>query len=237
MLKSILRKPSVQKISVYVFAFILKITLKTIRWSIKDYGGLKHIQSGHAVIFVTWHGRILGSPSALPNDRRVAFLSSPSRDGQIGAILSDYFGMETIWGSTYDRPLSGFREMLRRLKSGKHISITPDGPRGPARKAAPGAVMLSKVSHAAIVPFSWSTSRARKAKSWDRMLFPVPFSKGVMIYGKPIFVSKTHSEAELSDSCLDLEDAVNDITAEADLIFNHPAEHIDSRYGPERVKH
>ena len=34
-----------------------------------------------------------------------------------------------------------------------------------------------------------------------------------------------------------LEDAVNDVSAEADTIFGHPADHAESRYGVKKTKH
>ena len=151
-------------------------------------------------------------------------------------MLSSFFGIKPIWGSSNNNALSGLKKMARYLKSGQNICITPDGPRGPARKVAPGVIAVANMTGATIVPVTWSSSRIKRAKSWDRMMLPLPFAKGRIILGKPINITLKNKDDDIQKACLDLEDALNDITAEADMQFGYSAEHLERRYGPEKVK-
>jgi hypothetical protein len=52
--------------------------------------------------------------------------------------------------------------------------------------------------------------------SWDRFLLPYPFGRGLFLWGKPIRVSPAATEADLESKRIELEEALNRITAEAD---------------------
>ena len=73
------------------------------------------------------------------------------------------------------------------------MAVTPDGPRGPARKIGDGVITLARLSGAPIVPVTILTARHRQLRSWDRFRVALPFSNGVIVFGEPIFV----------DHCLD----------------------------------
>jgi lysophospholipid acyltransferase (LPLAT)-like uncharacterized protein len=38
-------------------------------------------------------------------------------------------------------------------------------------------------------------TRKKRLTSWDRFIIPSPFSRGVMVYGDPVFVPKDADEA------------------------------------------
>jgi lysophospholipid acyltransferase (LPLAT)-like uncharacterized protein len=236
MLKSWLKSPSGEKATTAVTSTYLYILLKSVRWQVKDHGGLDLVRSGEAVIFINWHCRLLSIPAMIGGKYPTAYIISPSRDGRLISGTVAPLGVETIWGSRSQKAISGYRDMRRRLSAGRHVGITPDGPRGPARKAAPGAITLAKVSGAALVPLAWSTARMKRLESWDRLAVPGFFTKGVQLYGTPIRIPKNADEGAVNRACLDLEDAVNDLTAEADAAFGHPADHASSRYGGQKEK-
>ena len=73
------------------------------------------------------------------------------------------------------------RSMLSTLSKGELVAITPDGPRGPARIAAPGVAQLAALSGLPIVPCSAQTSGRIVLGSWDRMVVPLPFAHGVLV--------------------------------------------------------
>ena len=52
--------------------------------------------------------------------------------------------------------------------------------------------------------------------SWDRFLLPYPFGQGLFLWGKPIWVSPAATEADLESKRVELEEALNLITAQAD---------------------
>ena len=231
MLKSFLRNSSVQKSIMVIFSIYLKFAFSTMRWSHHYHQGYDHDLIKDEKIYAIWHSRLLGLPNIVNKRQQTHMLTSQSRDGKLGAVLCKFFGIKTVWGSSNQGAISGFKSMARLLKSGQNVCISPDGPRGPARKAAPGVIAISKMSKTPIVPITWSADRFKRVNSWDRMVIPRPFAKGYVIYGKPISIETQDRELDIHQACLDLEDTLNEITAEADLHFGHPAEHLDSRYG------
>ena len=72
------------------------------------------------------------------------------------------------------------------LEAGDHVVITPDGPRGPRRVAAPGVAQLAALSGMPVLPCAAQTSRRWTLRSWDRMVLPLPFGRGVIVCGAPI---------------------------------------------------
>ena len=237
MLKSWLKSPSGEKTITSALSTLLKLLLATIRWKTIDHGGKALVEKGQPVIFVNWHSRLLSIPAMLGGKYPTAYIISPSRDGRAISGMVAPLGVETIWGSKSQKAISGYRDMRRRLQAGFHVGITPDGPRGPARKAAPGAVTLAKASGVPLVPIAWSTSRMKRFDSWDRLALPKPFSRGVFVFGSPIYLNKDTTEDTILAECINLEDAINDVTAEADLYFGHSADHVIERYGVEKKKH
>jgi len=77
------------------------------------------------------------------------------------------------------------------------VLITPDGPRGPRRQAAPGVAQLAALSGAALVPVGAASTRHRRLPSWDRMMLPLPFGRGVLVCGPPIRVARGEADAAL----------------------------------------
>ena len=211
-------------------SFVLRLQLASIRWRTQDLGGLAHIKnSDETVIFVNWHCRLLAIPSMLGRRFPTAYIISPSKDGKLISGVVAPLGVETIWGSRSKGAIGGYREMRRRLKNRGHVGITPDGPRGPARQAADGAIALARASGAVIIPLAWSTARMRRLDTWDRLAIPGWFSRGVQCWGAPLHIPADSKDTETLTQLL--EDRINAITAAADDAFGHPHDDAESRYG------
>lgn len=93
--------------------------------------------------------------------------------------------------------MPALRRMLRLLGEGRVLVITPDGPRGPRRQAAPGIAQLAAASGAPVLACAAITTRRRILGSWDRMVFPLPFSRGIIALAAPIHVPRDGAEAAL----------------------------------------
>ena len=55
---------------------------------------------------------------------------------------------------------AGVRALLEVLAQGSHVVLTPDGPRGPARRAAAGVAQLAGLSGVPVLPCAARTTRA-----------------------------------------------------------------------------
>jgi hypothetical protein len=83
------------------------------------------------------------------------------------------------------------------LAAGDNVVITPDGPRGPRRVAAPGVAQLAALAGLPVMPCAARTSRARVLGSWDRMVLPLPFARGVIVVGALVAVDRAAPGAAL----------------------------------------
>jgi lysophospholipid acyltransferase (LPLAT)-like uncharacterized protein len=126
------------------------------------------------------------------------------------------FGFGLVRGSSSKGGAAALREMNRLLADGNDIAITPDGPRGPAEVAKIGVALSAKVSGRPVVPVAFSSTRSWSGTSWDRMLIPKPFSRGVFIIGEP--VNYLPGE-DIETFRLRIETALRETTARADAYF------------------
>jgi lysophospholipid acyltransferase (LPLAT)-like uncharacterized protein len=163
-------------------ATILKTLFLTLRLRIEDRSGVLKEDAGSPVIVCFWHNRILGITFAFdriyPKKRAgVTVLTSPSKDGEILAQLVGAFGMKAVRGSSSRRGSRALLELVKLIRSGRDIAITPDGPRGPRYSLGPGIILLAQTTGTRIVPAHASFSRCVRMKTWDGFIIPLPFSK------------------------------------------------------------
>lgn len=134
------------------------------------------------VIFILWHGQLL---PLLYHHRRegVAVLISEHSDGEIVARIAISLGYRTVRGSTSRGAARALIGLSRAVKEGHDLAITPDGPRGPAKSFAAGALVVAQRTGAPMVPVAVSANRGWRLKSWDRFLIPKPFARVHIVYG------------------------------------------------------
>lgn len=148
-------------------------------------------------VFSLWHGQLL--PLLwYHRDEGVLVLISEHRDGELVARAATSLGFGLIRGSTTRGAERALIEMGRELKVGHEVAITPDGPRGPARKFAPGALVAAQRADSFIVPTVAVADRAWYLRSWDRFMIPKPFARITIAYGKPtkVFAATPRAAAE-----------------------------------------
>jgi lysophospholipid acyltransferase (LPLAT)-like uncharacterized protein len=100
-----------------------------------------------------------------------------------------------VRGSTYrgaDRALVG---LVRELRAGHDVAVTPDGPRGPAGHFAPGALVAAQRGGAPIVSVAVAATRAWRLRSWDGFIIPKPFARVTVAYGTATVHGETGREA------------------------------------------
>jgi hypothetical protein len=148
-------------------------------------------------------------------------LISAHRDGRIIAGAVSYFGIQTIAGSTRRGGSAALRNMLKKLKEGDCVAITPDGPRGPAMKVGIGIVNAARLAEVPIVPITYATSRRRILPSWDHFHVALPFGRGIFLWGEPIEIAPDSGEAELEQARALIEERMVEMVREADRRVGH----------------
>jgi lysophospholipid acyltransferase (LPLAT)-like uncharacterized protein len=143
--------------------------------------------AGKPVIFTLWHGEML---ALLWNHRRegITVLISEHGDGEIIARVADALGLRTVRGSTSRGAGRALLGMSRTVQRGGDVAFTPDGPRGPARKFAPGALIVAQRTGAPVITLAVSPSRCWRLKSWDGFMIPKPFARVRIAYGDPAYL-------------------------------------------------
>jgi hypothetical protein len=142
-------------------AILLKALVRTLR--IRHVGRealQKHKDGGGQYIMAFWHGHLLLMVFAYVG-RKLTFLVSWHRDGELVTRVMRYFGMDPTRGSTTRGGLRALHALLKKVKAGYDVAFTPDGPKGPAMKAQLGVVQTARLSGLPIVPFAVA---ARKKK-------------------------------------------------------------------------
>ncbi len=122
------------------------------------------LKDGGQIILAFWHGRLLMMPYSYPG-KGITILVSASRDGELIARTVRGFGMESVRGSSTRGWVAGVKGLLRSVRNGRDIAITPDGPRGPKMKAQMGAVHIARATGLPIVPVSFNASKKKPLRA------------------------------------------------------------------------
>lgn len=175
------RKQLIPRCGPFLAWVAIRLLAATMRFRVHDEEGLLERHDGKPRILVFWHNRILLMPYLYRRYYRntpLVVMISESRDGEMIARVAEKFGIEAARGSTSGRGASALIRMHRALaRVGKHVGITPDGPRGPRYVVQPGVLHLAQNSGLPVIPISTVVDRKWEARSWDRFQIPKPFSR------------------------------------------------------------
>lgn len=148
-------------------------------------------------ILVMWHGEQLAVPFIVSHLRSrhptppvpLIPLVSKHADGRLIAYLLYLLGFRSIGGSSKKGGSEGLRRLIRAMKGGAIAAITVDGPRGPRHEVKEGAIKLAQITGAPLIGMVAIPHRCYRFNSWDRMFFPLPFSRITAHFLTPQFVS------------------------------------------------
>jgi lysophospholipid acyltransferase (LPLAT)-like uncharacterized protein len=142
------------------------------------------------IVFTIWHGEML--PLLYQHRRQgVAVLISEHGDGEIIAQIAERLGYRTVRGSTSRGAARAILELARVVGEGHDLAITPDGPRGPNRSVAPGALVVAHRTGAPLIGAVAVASSAWRLRSWDRFMIPRPFARVAFGYSDPSALETT----------------------------------------------
>ncbi len=181
--------------------FILGVAA-TCRIRLVDPAGVMARIRSEPVIFALWHNRLAFSLVVQQRmfehglgGRRLAALVSASRDGAFLAAVLEAFGVQPVRGSSSRRGARALLEMRDWAARGLHLTITPDGPRGPVYRAQAGVVALARLVGRPIIPVSINVGWRLDVRSWDRFQVPLPFGLCEVALGEPLEVGADGEEA------------------------------------------
>jgi len=215
-----LNKSMKERLTTRLLPYFIRIAIAglstTIRW--KYLGKRFRPGSGEQHIFAFWHARLLMMGIGLDGCNGYTLISK-HKDGGLIADTLHLQGFRSIRGSSTRGGGRALAQMIRCSRKEKcDLGITPDGPKGPREIVKPGIVLLARKTGVKIFPVMWATKRHwRIATSWDHFYIPKPFTKGVFVFGKPLFIDAGTNDAE---SLSRIQSAMDATQKEADCFFS-----------------
>jgi len=163
------------------------------------------------VLYAFWHGRQF---LLLPTFRHagIAVMTDLSWAGRIQAGIMTRLGYHIVRGSSKRGGARVLVEMKRALLSGCSAAFAVDGPSGPANRSKPGILYLAQKLGYPVIPVA-TTARPswRIQRTWCLYMMPAPFSKCLIVMGKPL-AHAADGRLELAE----LDSALMELTTAAD---------------------
>ena len=217
LLKRIMRRPGPRVTACLLAAGYIRFVKLTGNWRvIGTEVPLALLNEGRPFLVAFWHGRLLMMSLAWPYSQKFKMVTSQHPDGELIARTIKFLGFQSITGSSSRGGASTVRSILRALKSGESVGVTPDGPRGPRMRAAKGAVFAAQRAGVPILPLSYAAKQCKILSTWDRFVIPLPFCRGIMKWGDPITIPRDSSDTDVARITKDLEKQLNRLTHQLD---------------------
>lgn len=223
--KRILQSDVVRRFLCWLISLYLRLVYHTSRWDHREAEHLDPLLDVEgAFIIALWHNRVVMMPYAWRRKNRpITIFTSDHRDGKLVAYSMGWFGFNTVFGSTKRTDMKTIRTIVRSLREGNLFGMTPDGPRGPRMRVKEGVVAMARMANVPIIPVAYSCRRRLVMNTWDRLIVPLPFTRGVFLWGEPIRLPQGASTEQVEDARLALEQRMIELTDQADIEMGHDA--------------
>lgn len=167
---------------------LIRLIGSTLRFRVE---GMEHFETIHAqgrpAILSFWHSQIFAATYFWRN-RGIVVITSQHFDGEYIARIIGRFGYGTARGSSTRGAVGALLSLRTRLRQGRDVAFTIDGPKGPREQVKPGPIWLSRKSQSPILCFHIQPRRFWEFGTWDRMRIPKPFTHLLVKIGEPIQV-------------------------------------------------
>lgn len=223
-LKNLLKSKKAEIIIGHIAYLYLKFVGMTTRWKTSGVKETYELLDKYgSMIVIGWHGRTLEMPYFWNKSRPLNALVSPHRDGRLIVNILKKFGIGNISGSSNKNSTEAALELMRNLQQNNSIAIIPDGPRGPNMKLTMSPLFYAQKTGKPIIGITYSIAGSKVIKkSWDRMLIPFPFHRGIYCITKPFFIPAKASAEELENYRLKIETTLNELTWKLDKEMGLP---------------
>jgi len=176
-----------------LIAWIFRLWTRTLRFeAVGSTDFVELNRQGRPMVIALWHGEIFPVTAFghTLTSHLVTFVSQ-SKDGEIIARMLERLGHVTVRGSSTRGGVKALLRAKRIMTAENRMAVfTMDGPKGPRHKVKDGVIFLAQRAGAAIVPLrAYPVRRKVFAKSWDRFVLPMPFTRCPVYIGEPMAVT------------------------------------------------
>lgn len=222
LLKSITKSDWAHRQICRLIALYIWFVHATSRWKVEGTETRDEMfASGQPFLIALWHNRIGMMPYACKEmNHQLCVVASGHRDGRLVIDAMGQFGFDGIPVDSKNGS-QATRAIMRRLKNGGWVGITPDGPRGPRLVVKEGMVAIAAMAGVPILPVAYSTNRRRTLNTWDRFHIPLPFGRGLCRWGEPITLPARPSSEQRETWRQHVEEVLNELTDGCDIAMGH----------------
>lgn len=200
----------------FVLYFLINVLCKSLKVTVKNKSVTESLdRKRQKYVLAFWHGTML-LPWFMHRDQKFAALISQSKDGDLLARILKKWNYQVIRGSSSKGGDTALGIMVDFAANGYSVSVTPDGPRGPAFKLKAGAVITAKKSGLPLVLAGVNYCKKRNLRSWDSFSIPKFFSRATIVYSDPVYIDKDLSYEKTSEVIKQCEDKLNMLQREAE---------------------
>ncbi|MDO4587190.1 MAG: lysophospholipid acyltransferase family protein [Planctomycetia bacterium] len=173
-----------------------------------------YANDGKHRLYIFWH-EYIQFLIYLRKNCNIGMLISKHKDADLLEQVASRFGFETVRGSTYH---GNVQAILNLIKKGKrlHLTMAPDGPRGPRRTLAPGCIYLASKLQFPLVLLGIGYDRPYRVSSWDRFAIPRYGSRCRIIVSGDINIPPVLSKEMIEYYRVKVESLLNYLTEEAE---------------------
>ena len=163
----------------------LRLCDATTKWQIVGLDDLKTDLADGPVLLVMWHERSLMGPVHWPvKTGQLSSLYDKSAIGRVSGAMQRQFGLQPMEMSHKASNVTASRQILHRVRDGVSIGMTGDGPLGPALQLKDAPLDWARAMQRPVYGYAFATKRHRRLKAWDKMMMPLPFTSGVIVFSK-----------------------------------------------------
>ncbi|GAB6165365.1 hypothetical protein JCM19992_13650 [Thermostilla marina] len=166
-----------------------------------------------AKLYLFWHEYIL-FPLYLRGHCHLTMLLSRHRDADILSYVAGMMGFRFVRGSSNRGGTAALRQLMQ--EQGQHLTITPDGPRGPRRQLAAGPIYLASRLGMPLVLMGFGYDRPWRLPTWDRFAIPRPFSRARAVVGPPILIPPSLDRRQIESQRRRIETLLSRLTTAAE---------------------
>jgi lysophospholipid acyltransferase (LPLAT)-like uncharacterized protein len=187
-----------QKIEIVLMSLagwmVLRLIGSTLRYRVEGWERVMYFKERkEPFIGSFWHNQVFCAVHFW-RSQNIAVMISRHFDGEIIARVIGKLGFIPARGSSSRGAVQVLLEAKHKLQQGLTLGVTSDGPRGPRYQVKPGPVWLSRQTGVPILPFHIQPKWFWSLKSWDRFQIPMPFTRVLVKFGRPLIVSSQEDQ-------------------------------------------
>jgi lysophospholipid acyltransferase (LPLAT)-like uncharacterized protein len=177
------------------------------------------LKNGQPFFFAFFHGRQFLLIHGL-RGHPVVIMTSISYLGEIQAGVLRSFGYSIVRGSSSRGGVRVLTEIIREVRRGNPCAFAVDGPRGPGSVVKPGVIFAARKLGVPVVPVTTASKPSLLFRSaWDRYQLPLPFSRGLILFGQPWNPGEGTGNVAVDQQCRELEAALKRLESRADALI------------------